>query len=327
VSAASSTSRRPDLSVVVVGQDGWASVRQTVAALQAQTVRDRLELIVVAPTAELLAGGDGLEAELFHGVRTAAVGPIDNPDRAAVHGIRLAAAPVVAIVEDHAYPEPEWAEALLRAHRGAWVAVGSAFANANPATALSWANLLLAYGLWVEPVAGGETGSVSRHNLSFKREPLLAIGAELDAALGRDGGLLHRLRASGHRLFLEPAARIRHANPSRLVPTVALRFDAGRLAAATRARLEGWSRLRRLAYVLAGPLIPLLRLRPIHQKVFRAGLFPRVYPALALCLVLDALGQMLGFALGPGDAARRLAAFEVDRLRHLTRRDRIALKG
>ena len=314
------------MSVVLVAPSGLAGIRQTIAALRAQTVSDRLEVILVGPTAEGLADHDTDGATGFQAVRTVAVGPIDNPDRAAAHGIRLATASVVAIVEDHAYPEPEWADALLGAHRGGWVAVGSAYTNANPATALSWANLLLAYGLWVEPVTGGEATSISRHNIAYKRDGLLAIGPELDAALGRDGGLLHRLRAGGHRLFLEPGARIRHVNPSRLLPTLALRLDAGRLSAATRARLERWSPLRRLAYVLAGPLIPLLRARPFHSKALRAGLFPRVYPALALCLVLDALGQMLGFALGPGDAARRLAAFEVDRMRHLTQRDRGALE-
>jgi hypothetical protein len=194
--------------------------------------------------------------------------------------------------------------------------------NANPGTALSWANLLLAYGTWVEPVAGGETGSVSRHNLSYKRAVLEQYGAELETFLGRDGGFLDRLRRDGHRFYLEPTARIHHANPSRLSSTVALRLNGGRLYGATRSRLERWSPLRRTLYVLGGPLIPLVRAGPIHHKVFRAGLFPRAYPALLLCLVLDGIGQMLGYALGPGASARTLAHFEVNRPRHMTKRDR-----
>jgi hypothetical protein len=310
------------MSVVVVTLDRFRTMRRTAGALRAQTARARIELILIGPTEEGLAERDPRETDGFFAVHTVAVGPIENVDRAAAHGIRMAKAPVVAIIEDHAYPEPEWAEAVLRAHEGPWAAVGAVMENANPGTALSWANLLLAYGAWVEPVAGGETVSISRHNLSFKRLVLEQFGEGLESYLGRDGGLLQRLRADGHRFYLEPAARVHHANPSRLSATVTLRLNAGRLAGATRSRLEQWSPLRRTLYVLGGPLIPVFRARPLHRKVFRAGLFPRAYPALLLCLVLDGIGQMLGFALGPGESAQTLSDFEVGRPRHMTARDR-----
>ncbi len=37
-------------------------------------------------------------------------------------------------------------------------------------------------------------------------------------------------------------------------------------------------------------------------------------------LVLDGVGQFLGYAFGPGDTRRRLARFEHHRVRHLRRR-------
>lgn len=54
-------------------------------------------------------------------------------------GIRQANAPVVAFVEDHSYPDPDWAERLIEAHRKLWAAVGPVMmVNANPATMISW---------------------------------------------------------------------------------------------------------------------------------------------------------------------------------------------
>jgi hypothetical protein len=49
---------------------------------------------------------------------------------------------------------------------------------------------------------------------------------------------------------------------------------------------------------------------------------PGVLPVLTLGLVLDAIGQMVGYLAGPGDSAAWLAEFEYDRLRHVSDGDR-----
>ncbi len=56
-----------------------------------------------------------------------------------------ASAPVVALVEDHAYPAPGWAEGIIDAHKNGWAAVGPVMANANPHGLMSWVNLLIEY--------------------------------------------------------------------------------------------------------------------------------------------------------------------------------------
>ncbi|MCG8466845.1 MAG: Gfo/Idh/MocA family oxidoreductase [Gemmatimonadetes bacterium] len=316
----------PELSVVLVATEGFAGVARVVRHLREQTNADGIELLLVAENraavADVPAGAfDGLGSS-----RIVEAGPIDNVDRAAAYGIYAASAPIVAIVEDHAYPAPGWARAIVDAHRGPWAAVGSAMRNANPRTSLSWTNLLLAYGAWTEPIAAGETTQIARHNVSFKREALSTYGTELESRLGRDGDLFDDLRAGGARFFVADDAVVEHANPSRLRSTIRLRFEAGRLAAARRADSGAWSRLRRSIYTLASPIFPLLRSRFLVGKILseplRGTLVPRALPALALGLTLDAMGQALGFAVGPGRTAENLAAFEVDRLRHVTSHDR-----
>jgi predicted dehydrogenase len=314
------------IAVVVVTPDSFGTIRRTVRHLRAQTVRDRIELILVGPTGEDLRDRDASDIDGFASVLDIAVGSIDNVDKAAAHGVFASRAGVVALVEDHAYPEPEWAEALLDAHKGPWAAVGSVVLNANPESSLSWTNLLLAYGSWVEPVERGETRSVSRHNISFKRSALAAYGRDLIEMMGRDGGLLQRMLARGDRFYLEPRARIRHANPSRLSATLTLRLNGGRLSGATRARVERWSIAKRMAYVAGAPLFPFLRARLLRRKISAAGLFPRAFPSIVMGLALDGIGQAIGFLLGAGDTARKLADFEVDRLRHVTAADRRLLE-
>jgi hypothetical protein len=314
-----------ELAVVLVTTLGARTLRRTVRHLREQTIRDRIELVLVGPTEAALAELTTDDLAEFAAVRRVAVGPITNVDRSAAPGIRAATAPVVAIVEDHAYPEPAWAEAIVSAHRGPWAVVGPAVNNANPATGLSWTSHLLAYYNVMDPAPSGETRRVSRHNVTFKRAVLEPHFDRLEELLGRGGGLLPLLAAEGHRFYLEGRARIAHANPSRLPSLVELHLHAGRVSAASRSSLEGWSPAKRFAYVLGSPLFPLLRLRHMLPKLRapeNSHLLPRIAPALALGLVLDAVGQAIGFAAGPGRSEPRLDSFEYERLRHTNAADR-----
>ncbi len=254
------------------------------------------------------------------------MGPISNVDHAAARGLLEASAPIVASIEDHAFPEPEWAERLLEVWTEDCVAVGSAIVNANPASGLSWTNQLIAYGQWSERVPEGEADAVALHNGSYRRSALEPLAAELPRLFNRESEVLHRLKAAGGRFRFAPRARIRHVNPSSLGSTGRLRMDAGRLYGAKRASDEGWGWGKRLTYTALGPLIPLVRYGRMRRELFAEGVSEaRRGPYVMVGLIFDAAGQMAGYLLGPGGARDRLATFEMDRLRHLNASDRRVL--
>ena len=322
---------QPELSVILVTPERFKNLRRTMRHLRAQTARERIEVVIVAPSEEAIADHEPHELEGFARVTVVPDGPIDNVDPALAPGILRASAPVVAVLEDHAYPDPAWAEALIRAHEGPWTVVGSTVLNANPHSMLSWTNMLIAYGPWTEPNEGREVAALPGHNTSYKRAPLAEYGEALRGKLGRSGGLLDDLKAAGHRFYTEPEARVYHANPSRLASTADLRFNAGRLYGAKRAQQEGWTSAQRLTYIAGGPLIPLVRFKRLREELFgggkRADLAPQIFPALLLGLALDGAGQMAGYAFGPGPAPDVLATFEMDRMEHLTDSDRRLLEA
>lgn len=318
---------RPTLSVVVVASDSYRLIRRTVEHLRAQTIQDQIELVVVARAGAL----SEVAPEQFDGfwdVQVVEVDSVANIDRAQAPGIRAARADLVALVEDHAYPAPDWAEALVAAYAsGPWSAVGSSIANANPNSTMSWANLLIGYGTagWVDPIRAGEVDGLPNHNVSYRRDVLLAHDSELEDLLVRGSGFHERLRAEGHRFYLAPA-RVYHVNPSLPSSVWALRFAAGRLYGAQRAEGERWSAAKRAAYAAGSPLIPLVRLRRFKRDLFDEGphgaLWKRVAPASLFGFVADAAGQAAGYLAGAGDAPHQLAEFEFHRMRHVTEADR-----
>lgn len=311
------------MSVIILTPDEYATIRQTVASLAAQTVAAHLELIIVAPSQAAIK----LPAETgaFGEVTIVEVGAIISTPAARIAGARAARAPLVAFVEDHALYNPHWAEALIDAHRQGHAVVGGMFGNANPASLVSWANLLTEYGEWMKPPAR-TMHHLPGHNSSYKKEILLAYGSELEAKFVFESVLHWDLLKRGYTLFFEPRAKIYHLNYSRVTPTIQLRFYSGAVFAGARSR--HWSIFKRLAFAAGAPLIPFVRfvriLRHLRGAPIPGGVMPRVLPWMLLFLIFDAAGEMVGYARRVDDFVYKLSAMEYRRERYLTEKDRQA---
>jgi GT2 family glycosyltransferase len=322
--ANTSPAHDPALSVILISPDRYQSLRKTIGHLRAQAVYDRMEIVIVAPSADSLEA-DEQELREFSRFRVVEVGPITSLGPAYAAGIRQASAPVVVLGEDHSFPEPGWAEVLLRAHQQSWAAVGPVVRNANPGSKMSWVDFFLGYGPWQEPTPAGEMEHLPGHNSSYKRDILLGYEARLDAMMEAETVLHWDLRRNGYRLYLEPTAKTSHVNFTLFSSWVQAMFLAGRKFAAFRASNEHWSPARRLLFSAAAPLIPLVRFRRIAADLGRPGrpksLLLGVAPLLLFGLAVDAVGQMAGCALGVGAVGEQLLCFEFHRYRHVRKSD------
>lgn len=319
----SAEAKEPLMSVVVITPDRYRTISKTIRHLRAQKICGSLEVILVVPSAKDLGLDEtGMENFLRH--KIVEVGAVSSTARARVAGLLASSATIVAFAEDHAYPAPGWAEALLNRHREDWAAVGPVMSNANPRSTTSWANLLIEYAQWLDPVEGGERDHLPGHNCSYKREFLLEYGERLEAMMDAESILHWDLRRRGYKLYLEPKARTFHQNFSVQAPSLALRFNGGRLFASSRARR--WPVWRRALFTCASPLIPVVRCLRITRELFRPGrprhLLPRLLPALIVGLVFDGAGEMAGYAFGPGRAMAKLSDMEFHRERYLAEHDR-----
>lgn len=315
----------PELSAILITPGGYASIRQAIGHLLAQNLRKRIEVIIVGPERDHLKVIES-ELEGFHSWRTVETGRIDGAGQAMAIGFRAASAPIVVYVEEHSFPSAGWAEALLTAHREPWAAVGPAVRNANPATGASWAMLFLEFGAWVPPAVAGERSLLPSHQTSYKTAVLLAHDAELDILLESETRLQAVLLAEGHRLYFEPAAQTEHVNVSRVPDLLVAAYQGYRMFAANRAAQGSWSRRRRALYVLGGPLLPLVRMYRTFGEVKRCGLlgelWAKMFAPLVVASIAATIGEIVGYSLGPGNAARKRVTFELERFRHVTKADR-----
>lgn len=313
------------MSVVVVAASGPRSVQRTFAHLRQQTARAQLEILFVAPDAasmrELIDGVDD-----FAAIRAISVGAISARGAAAAAGIRASTAPLVGLLEDHSFPEPEWAASLIRAHTNECVAVGPAVTNANPRTGASCANFLLAYGAFDARSPEGSRDLLPWHNSVYKRAALEPFGAELDTLLDWEGTLQEALRARGGVLWFAPQALTAHTNVSGWLSMLRLGFHRGRVFGVRHSTTRSWGAGRRWLQAAAFPLFPIMQwrhLRQVRPEALENTRF-RLRDILATMSALGAMavGEAVGLVSGTGDALVQLEHFELRRSQFVTSRDR-----
>ena len=302
----------PALSVVLA-TDRVETIDRALAALRAQTASDRIELVLVSLLGERLAL-DPEDLQVFGSWQIVVPEPRVSLAAGRAAGVRAARAPFVHIGETHAFPRPEWAATLIASLGADWSAVASGLGNANPRSVISWSNLIVDYGPWLDHLPAGEITRVPPYNTAFERGFALAALARAEDAFSPGFDVSAMLRTEGHGIMFQPAATLDHVNVSVARHWLAQRDVGAYVRTAERSR--DWGRGRRLAYVLAGPLIPaVLSARLVHPFLAarRTGRLPKLTaPAMLLGVVAVACGEVAAFARGLSpEKARQADTFEL----------------
>lgn len=316
----------PELTAVLVTPESFDTCRPALEHLRNQTAREKLEVVIVAPDLSQLKADTAL-LEVFDCYQLVELNhPLESTGRAVAEGFRHAQAALVVYSEEHAYPTCDWAEILIRTHSEVpHPAVGFAVGNANPGP-VSWAHLFAQFGPVVEPVRTGLATALAGHHVSYKKEYILGYAEQLGPLMENECALHIDLRDRGYQLYVAGEAVSRHVNISEALQFCRLDFLGQWGFGASRARVGGWSRARRLFYVCATPLIPVVRLVRSVRHFHRTGrgrLLPASFPYLFGALICGAIGEALGYLLGEKAAIGQGRLLpELDRFAFVSQADR-----
>ena len=304
----------PALTFVLFTPDNFDTIRNTAAHVARDAGADSVELLIGCAQPDALHI-DETAVAAFHSTRAIRCDMTSGSGKARALAVAEARAPIVAFGEDHCFPQPGWTDALLTSHEESYAAVGPVVTNANPDGLVSWADLLMGYGPWLAPGGSREMDHLAGHNCSYKRDVLLTLGDDLAMFMEAESTLHWHLRAEGHRLFQQSGARVAHTNFAKWGTWLPVSYHSGRVFAAVRA--NDWSVARRIAFSLASPLIPIVRLiRHVRQAIaagLPSGLVVRVTPVLLVGLIVNAAGQGVGCILGAGRSEATLVQWDFHR--------------
>lgn len=299
-------------------------LRNTLASLCAQTIREQIEVILVhGPdgASEL----DAAQFREFHSFRALELRNDFFLAEGFAAGLAAATAPVLTYVEDHVTLNPEWAEAIVEAHRGPWVAVAPAMENANdPRSTIARAAFLAGFVWWYGQDRPRQISSGPGHNTTYKRSALEPFRSRLVELYASERNLCYLLEANGGRMVIEPRAVTRHVNISKLQSALAHAYYGGKVFGGQRCSTMG--PLEKLARTLIAPAIPPLQLTRIismlrsRRKTSEAGLLAAL-PVLIMHLILHAIGEVAGYWGDSQSAMKPYRRLETDRLSGLVERD------
>ena len=310
------------MSVILQTPKTYETLKTVVSCLQMQTVKEKLELVIIGPSLKEM-NIDKHDLTPFCKYQIIETGKLKELTEGRAIAIHAASAPLVSIVEDHSFPSSDWAELMIKEHQNEWAGVGCEIQNANPVSFVSWANLILTHGKWMEKQKSGIRKNLSNHNTVYKRDLLINYGEKLEFWLKSEDLLQDDLRSKGYSFYIQSNAKIKHLNISRYKIFIIEMYSGGRVFGAV--RCKHWPRWRRCLYTLGSPFIVLKRipelLSIIKQSGQRKRLLPQVLPALFIGLVSHSFGEAMGYAFDTGKAIEISNYLEFRHAQNLCTRD------
>jgi GT2 family glycosyltransferase len=291
----------PELTVVVASVNGLPYLAECLDSLK--THAPDSEVVVADWTDEATRS---LVRERWPEVRLLSFDEPKSVPELRAAGIATASAPYVAVIEDHCRITPDWAEAILEAHRAGRHVVGGAVRNVKTKRARDWASFFCEYSAFMEPFPTGPVDDLTGMNVSYDRAALAEIEDLL--AEGRWESDLHpRLRERGFEFWAAPGAVIEHAKDFGFREFASQRYHYSRSFAGMR---NPALRARRLLYALATPLlVPLLTRRIVRNVRSRPGYadaFRRSAPLVLVYTAIWSFGELVGYLFGGGKSILRV---------------------
>jgi hypothetical protein len=302
---------RAELSIIVTIVDGGRALVRCLDALVAQVDAPRIEVIV--PFDTTIAEPAAL-ADRYPDFRFLDIGQLlDHPpanafdahelfDRRRTAGLKAATAPLLAMIEDRGWPRPDWARAILDAHRTYGDGVVGGAVECVAGTSRGWAVFFLDFGRYQAPFDDEQPEYVTDTNVSYRREALEAVRplwefryqeAVVNWAL-RDKGISLRLTAA--------PVTVQQRDPLPLGEMALERFHWGRVFGEVRARGKPFS--ARLKWIASIPLLPpVLYVRHLRRQMRlrrHVGTYLAATPMLLFLLTFWAIGELRGYLEAEG---------------------------
>jgi hypothetical protein len=228
-------------------------------------------------------------------------------------GLNQARGRIVALLEDHGTPSPEWISATVQAHGDDCTAVGGAVENGVDRL-LNWAVYFCDFGRYQNPVPEGPAEFLSDSNVTYKKDVLQSV-KHLWVNAFHETSVNWELQRRGHVLRLNPRMVVYQTRQTlRLLPALHERYVWGRSFAGTRATEVSTTRrltLAALSFLLPVVLTSRIVLFGLRKRTHLAKLFLAL-PLIFLLETIWSTGEFIGYLTRRTGSSQRATYAQTD---------------
>ena len=242
----------PSVSVIVPSYNARGTIARCLESLRSQTAAGAFEVLVIDSSED---GTHVLVKEQFPEVTVCHLDERTYCGDARNVGVSLARGGIVAQIDADCVATTDWIERIVAAHRTNDMAIGGAIGNGNPESYVGWGAYFCEFSQWMPGTKAGWMADIAGANMSYRKELFNRHGAFIGGTYSSDSEFHWRLARAGVRLRFEPSMVVYHSNLDRLGAFAKHTYQHGRDFGRVRIAHERLSRVRRMLYVTAFPLL------------------------------------------------------------------------
>jgi GT2 family glycosyltransferase len=289
----------PRLSVIIASYNAQDTITACLESLSRQTTEQPFETIVVDSSEDDTAE---LVRRQFPGVQLYKFTERRYCGDARNWGVGVARGEIVAFTDADCTVDSHWIENVLMAHEVPDLAIGGAIANADPNNSVGWAAYFCEFSRWMPGARAARLDDVAGANVSYKRDAFEQYGRFIEGTYCSDTEFHWRIGQDGHRVKFVPSILVAHRCISDARRFLRHEYEHGRSFGRVRLRGKHFSRWRRMAYVVGGPLLPWKILASIALYNLKNRIYARRFvaslPLLALGVLFWSAGEVVAYAGG-----------------------------
>jgi glycosyltransferase involved in cell wall biosynthesis len=293
------------ISVIVASGAGGQFLFRCLESLKDQVAAPDVEVIVVDRVGQDTAAKVEREFPFVQVICTDPSKRMSIPDLRTI-GVRAARGEIVAIIEEHCTAFPNWIDTIRTEFTAEDAAIGGPILDDNYPGKSDWVVYFSEYHNYLPPWSDGERYLLNGANIAYKRELVLKNGDVLGT--GYWEVVLHPLLAREGRFRSAPNMKVHHTGPFDYGYYLRQRYLLSRVWGGS--QREKTTLTKRLAYLAAAPIFPVLLLARMGQRVLKSGhrldKFLSISPLLIPVTVAYVAGEWLGYLSGVGTALEQV---------------------
>lgn len=293
------------ISVVIASKVGEPFIDDCIESVKAEAEALGADTVVVASGSDQFAARI---AEKYPWVRVIHVPITFGIPASRRRGVEEAQGDLVAVIEERCLASSNWLKQAVDAMSDSnYGAAGGPIADSDFKRLRDWVVYFCEYNDSIPPLPDGDTYQLNGANAVYRRQ-LLLDHAELLSDGYWEATLHPVLVSEGVSLLSVSNMVVRKTGPFSYSYYLRQRYLFSRAFAG--ARVENMSLLKRLVYLLATPVVPALVLFRIGSRLwskrYRLGRFAMAMPLILPALAVLAVGEWVGYLLGPGDSLSKV---------------------